>query len=90
MQLWLSLKTLQKTSGLGGQISNINDIYFIRTIKGIMSRISWFNAIYSDSILLKEISIYNLLHHNTGHPVYMITYLIRDMKISALSASDWN
>ena len=87
MQLLLSLKTLQKTSGFGRCISKINDTSFINAIKIITLRIAWLNAIYSANVLIKDISICNLLHDNTGHPAYIITYPVRNMTFSALSAS---
>ena len=59
MQIWLSLKTLQKTSGFGRCISKMNDIYFISAIKRIPSRITGLNMVYSTSIVIKVISVYN-------------------------------
>ena len=79
IQLWLSLKTLKNTSGLGRRTSKIKYISFISTINVITSCISWINTIYSDYIVLKVIYDCNLLRHNTGHPTYMITYPVHDM-----------
>ena len=84
MQLWLTLKTFQKTSGFGRYISKINDTSFISAIKRSMARITWLNAIHSASVLLIGISVYNLIHHNTGHPVYVIIYPVRVMTFYAL------
>ena len=84
MQHWLSSKTLQNTYGFGRLISKINYASLISTIKGIMLRITWINEIYLAFIVLKDISVCNLLHHNTGHPVYVITYTIRGMPFFAL------
>ena len=78
MQLWLSSKTLQNNSGFGIWTSKINDNSFISVIKVITSRIAWINAVYSASVLFKEIYVCNFWHHNTGNPTYVITYLIRD------------
>ena len=89
MQLWLSLKTLLNTSGFGRWISKINNTNFISAIKCIMLHIAWINAIYSASVVLKAFSVCNLLHHNTIHPAYIITYPVRDINVSALSTSDW-
>ena len=47
--------------------------------------IDWLNAIYYDSVVIKVITVCNLLHHNNGHPKYVITYLVCDMTYSALS-----
>ena len=87
MQPWLSLNTLQKTSGFGRCTSKINDTSFISSVKGTMLRIACFNAIYYSSVVIKAISVCNLLHHITGNPTYIITYPIRDMAFSASLAS---
>ena len=89
MQLWLSSKNLQNTSGFEKWISKINYTSLVSAIKGIMLIIAWPNVIYSASVVIKPISVCNLLHHNTGHPAYVITYTIRDMEFSALLASSW-
>ena len=60
---------------------------FISAIKVIMLRIAWLNAIDSASVVTKIISTCILLHHNTLHTAYVITYPVRDMKFSALLAS---
>ena len=80
-------KDFEKNSGSGGYMSKINDIYFIICIKGITLRIAWLNMIYYASILIKAIYTYNLLHHNTGHPAYVITYTECDMSFYALLES---
>ena len=87
MQLKLSSKTFKNISGFGRFILKINDISFISSIKVITSRISWIDVIYYASVLVKVISVCNLLHHNNGHPAYVINYTICDMKSSALSES---
>ena len=90
MQLWFYLNTLQNTSGFGICISQINDNDFINAIKGITFHIDWINTRYSASMILKVITFCNQLHHSTGHPAYVSTYPIRDMKFSVLSASTWS
>ena len=87
MQLWLSLNHLQNTSVFGRLILIINDTYLISSMIVIASRISWINAVYSASIVLKSISVCNLLHHNIGHIAYVITYPVRNITFYALSAS---
>ena len=57
----------------------INDTSLISAIKGITLRIAWINAKYSAYVLLKPITVCNLLHHNTGHPEDVITHTIRGM-----------
>ena len=89
MQPLFSLNTLQNTSGFGRFISKIKYTSFINATKGITLRISCLNVVYSSSVVLKTICIYNLLHHNTGHPAYVITYPIFNMTFYALSESDW-
>ena len=89
MQLWLSSNTLQKNSGFGRWISNLNDVFFIITINGITSRIDWLNVIYCTCVVLKAISVCNLLYHNTGHSTYVITYPVHDIEFSVLLASSW-
>ena len=76
----ITLKNLQYNSVFGRRISKINNIYFISNIKGIKLRIDWINTIYYASIVHKEISICNLLHHKMGHPAYIITHSEHNMK----------
>ena len=59
-------------------------------MKSINLRIACLNVMYSASVVLKEIYICNLLHYNTVHPEYIITYLVLDMAFYALSASTWS
>ena len=80
IQLWLSSKNLQKTSDFGRWISKVNYTTFISNIKGITSQIACINEIYSTYVVLKAISVCNLLHHNNGHLTYVITHPVRDMK----------
>ena len=60
---------------------------FISTIIRGTSRTACDNAIYSASVVLNAIFICNLLDHKIGHPAYMITYPVLDIRYSALSAS---
>ena len=55
-------------------------------MKGITSCIACINATPHPpaSIVLKAISVYNLLHNNTGHIAYVITYPVRNMKFYSL------
>ena len=85
IQLWLSSKTLQKTAGFVICIPKINNCSFTITIKGITLCITCLNAMYYDSVVIKEISVCNLLNHNTGHLAYVITYPVCNIKFSALS-----
>ena len=74
IQLRFSSNTLQNTSGFGICISKIKDTSFTYDIKGITLRTSWLNMIYYTSLVLKEISVCKLMHHNNGHSAYVITY----------------
>ena len=58
--------------------------------KGITSYIALLNTIYSASVVLKEIYVCNVLHHNTVNPAYVITYPVHDMTFYVLSASTWD
>ena len=60
------------------------DTTFINSMKVITLRIAFFNAIYSVFVVLKAISVCNLLHYNTGHSTYIITYPVCNMTFSAL------
>ena len=56
-------------------------------MKGIASRIASLNVIYYASVVIKAISICNSMHHNNGHPLYIIVYPECDMTFYALSVS---
>ena len=90
IQLWLSLNTLLKNSVFGRWISKTKYTYIINSVKGVTLHIIWFNAIYSASVVLKDISVCNLLNHNTGNPAYVITYPVHGMVFYALSESAWS
>ena len=90
MQLWLSLDNLKKTYISRRWISKINDTSLISAIKGITLRIAWLNAINYAYFVLKVIYVCNLLHHNTGNSVYVITYPVQDMNFYALLTSAWS
>ena len=66
------------------------DNFFISTIKYITLRIAYLNVIYYASVVLRANYFCNLLHHNTWHPTYVITYPVRDMIFSLLSKSAWS
>ena len=68
IQLLLSSDTLQKPSGFGRCISKIKYTSLINAIKGITLHLTWINAIYYASVVLKAIYVCSLLHYNTGHP----------------------
>ena len=72
IQLGLPLYTLQNTSEFGRCISRIKETSLINAIKVLSSRIAWLNAMYFAFAVFKEISVCNLMHHNNGHPVYVI------------------
>ena len=52
-------------------------------------RITCLNKMYYDYVLLKVIYICNLLHHNTVHTAYVITYTVRGITFDVLSESAW-
>ena len=87
---WLPSNTLQDTSVFLRCIMKIKETSLTNSIEGITSRIAWLNKIYSASMVLKAIYICNLLQNNAGHPTYIITYPVHDMKFSALSESAWS
>ena len=68
---------------------NVKDKLYIfcHIHKSIMLRIAWPNVIFYFTVVPKVISIYKLIHHNTGHPAYVITYPEIDMTFPTLSAS---
>ena len=80
-------KYLTKTSGFEIFISKIKDTPFINAIKGVTSYIAYINTICFVSIVLKDIYVCNLLHHNTGNSAYVNIYTICDMKLYASSFS---
>ena len=84
MQLWLSSKTLQNISGFRRYISKMNDTSFISAINVNMPLITCLNTIYSAFVVLKAISVCNLLHPNNGYPAYVITYPVCGMTFSSL------
>ena len=50
--------------------------------------LAWIDVIYYASVVFKVISVCNLMYHNTGHTMYVITYPIHAMTFDVLSASD--
>ena len=85
----ITSKTLQNYYGFRILISKINYIYLIRDIKGIMTCITWLNAIYFASVMLKVISIWSLTQNKTEHPTYFIMYPKRYMTFYVLLAYSW-
>ena len=90
MKLLLSLSDLKKISIFGRWIVMINNISFISVIKYIRSHITWINVIYSASIKIKAIFIYNLLHYNTSHLACVIIYPETNVENSAFLTSTWS
>ena len=68
MQVVLSSKTWQDTSGVGSCTGKTRDIFFIRNMKGTTSLIALDSAMYSASVVDSTISVCSLLLHNTGQP----------------------
>ena len=84
MQLLLSSNNLQWNFSLvlwRGKTSPTSTIKFMR---GITSLIAWDRAMYSDSVVLKDISVCSLLHHVREHPAYSITKPVLDRTHSGL------
>ena len=66
-------------------------------MKDINLCIAWINAIDYDSVVLKEISICNLLHHNTGntayvmkYPVYNMTFIHYQRQLEPIHQKNWH
>ena len=89
IQLWSSLKTLQKTYGFVGCILKIKYTSLINAPKGIPLLITWIDSIYYTSVVPKENYVCYWMHHDTGHPENIITYPVRDIVFYALLKSAW-
>ena len=85
IQLSLSSQTVQRNTGSIVNCPNNQAVSFMRPKNGITSRIALDRAMYSLSVLLREISAYNLLPQVIGHPAYIITKPVRDNTDSGLS-----
>ena len=83
----LSSHTLQCITGVGLWIGNVSLIPSNKVINGITSLSDWLKAIYSTSTVDSTITEWNLLHQVKGHPVYVITYPVLDITVSAPIAS---
>ena len=69
MQLFLSSNTIQRTSSFSTMIGNTKDSSLIRTSSGIVSIIDCDKAMYSASVVLKDIYDCNFECHMIGyHP----------------------
>ena len=84
MQLLLSSNTLQWNYGLGLWRGKTSPTSTIKFMKGITSLIAWDRAMYSDSVVLKYISVCSLLHYVRGHPSFIITNPVLDRTHSGL------
>ena len=87
MQLRLSSQTLQKNFGSSWLTGKNERISSMRFKKGSTSRIATDNAMYSASVVLKAISVCNLLPQNIGQPAYEMTKPVRDKTDSGLVVS---
>ena len=86
MQLPLSSQTVHLNTGFLVSRPNMPPISSINPRKGITSLIAVDKAMYSLSVALKAISVYNLLPQVMGHPAYIITNAIH--KITGLCNND--
>ena len=85
MQLSLSSQTVQRNTGYLVNSPNNPAVSFTRPINGITSRIALDREMYSLSVVLRAISVCNLLPQVIGHPAYMMTKHVRDNTDSGLS-----
>jgi hypothetical protein len=60
-----------------------SNIFFI----GIRSRMAWDNAMYSDSVVDKEISVCSFDAQSTGHPQKVMTYPVLYFNVVGSCAS---
>ena len=85
IQLSLSSQTVQLNNGSLVNSPNNPAVSFMRPRNGFTSRIVLDRAIYSLSVVLREISICNLIPQVIGHPAYMMTKHVRDNTDPVLS-----
>ena len=85
MQLTLSSQTVQRNTGYLVNSPNNPAVSFMRPKNGITSRITLDKAMYSLSVVIREIYVCNLLPQVIGHPAYIITKPIHDNTDSGLS-----
>ena len=85
MQISLSSQTVQRNTGSLVNIPNNPTVSFTRPRNGITSRIALDRAMYSLSVVLRAISVCNLLPQVIGHPAYTMEKPARDNTDSGLS-----
>ena len=78
MQISLSSHTVQRNTGSLVNSPNNPAVAFMRPRNGITSHISLDRAMYSLSVLLRGISVLNLLPQVIGNPAYTMTKPVRD------------
>ena len=78
MQLSLSSQTVQQNTGFLVNIPNNPAVSFMIPKNGITSCIALDRAMYSLSVVLREISVCNLLPQVIGHPSYIMTKPVSD------------
>ena len=80
----------KNTFGFGIWMSKIKNIYFVSNIKWITFRIYWLNSYIFRLHSTFKNSIWSLLNHKTGHPMYVITYPKCGMEFSTLLVYAWS
>ena len=85
MQLSLSSQTLQRNTAYLVNSPNNPAVSFMRPRNGITSGIALDRAIYSLSVVLREIYVCNLIPQVIGHPAYIMTKPVRENTDSGLS-----
>ena len=85
MKISLSSQTVQRNTGSIFNSPNNPAVSFMRPRNGITSRIALDKAMYSISVVIREIYVCNLLPQVIGHPEYIITKPVRDNTDSGLS-----
>ena len=85
MQLSFSSQTVQRNTGSLFNSPNNPAVSFMRPKNGITARIALDRAMYSLSVVLREISVCNLLPQVIGHPAYIMTKPVCDNTDSRLS-----
>ena len=84
IQLSLSSQTVQRNTGYLVNIPNIPSVSFMRPRNGITSCIALYRAMYSLLVVLREISVCNLLPEVIGHTAYTMKKPVRDNTDSGL------
>ena len=78
IKISLSSHTVQQNNGYLVIIQNKPAVSFIRLINGINSLIEVDRAMYSISVVLRDISVCILLFRRNGHPEYIIKKPVLD------------